>query len=90
MNRLEIIHLRSAGTSIEDLATQIRAAIGSDDDEADVVTVYRRSGLATDVAVHITSRGRPGTVSPSVLGLRLASALSAHGLVDHALWEELT
>jgi len=90
MSRLEIIHLRTAGRSFASLARQIREAIGSEVDGTGVVTIYRRSGLDTDVAVHINCPGRGETASPSALGLHLASALSAYGLVEHTVWEELT
>ena len=90
MSRLEIIHLRTAGESSASLARQIREAIGSEVDGRGVVTIYRRRGLDTDVAVHINRHGKGETESPSALGLHLASALSAYGLVEHTLWEELT
>ena len=90
MNRLEIIHLRTAGKSFPSLARQIREAIGSEVDSPGVVAIYRRSGLDTDVAVHIKYHGRGETAGPSALGLHLASALSAYGLVEHTVWEELT
>ena len=89
MSRLEIIHLRTAGKSSESLATQICEAIGPEVDGTGVVTIYRRNGLDTDVAVHINSHGSGEEAGPSPLGLHLASALSAYGLVEHALWEEL-
>ena len=90
MSRLEIIHLRTAGRSFASLARQVHEAIGSEVDGAGAVAVYRRSGLDTDVAVHIRFHGGRETASPSDLGLHLASALSAYGLVEHAVWEELT
>lgn len=91
MSRLEIIHLRTVGKSSETLARQIREAIGSEVDGTGVVTIFRRIGLDTDVAVHITSHGGGEyEAGPSALGLHLASALAAHGLVEHTLWEELT
>ena len=90
MSRLEIIHLRTAGSSFASLARQIREAIGSEVGGTGVVTIYRRSGLDTDVAVHISSHGKGETASSSALGLHLASALSAYGLVEHTLWEEMT
>ena len=90
MSRLEIIHLRIAGKSSEHLAGQIREAIRSDVDGTGVVTIFRRSGLETDVAVHIACHGNGGKAGPSPLGLHLASALSAYGLVEHTLWEEAT
>jgi len=90
MSRLEIIHLRTAGKSSEFLARQIREAIGSEADGTGVVTIYRRNGLDTDVAIHIASHGSGEEAGPGALGLHLASALSAYGLVEHTLWEELT
>jgi hypothetical protein len=91
MSRLEIIHLRTAGKSSETLARQIREAIGSEVDGTGAVTIFRRNGLDTDVAVHITSHGSGECkAGPSALGLHLASGLAAHGLVEHTLWEELT
>ena len=90
MSRLEISHLRTAGGSFATLARQIREAIGSEVDGAGVVTIYRRNGLETDVAVHINTHGSGEKDGPSAFGLHLASALSACGLVEHTLWEELT
>jgi hypothetical protein len=91
MSRLEIIHLRTAGKMSEFLAQQIREAIGPEADGTGVLTIYRRDRLDTDVAVHITSHESGETkVGPSALGLHLASALSAYGLVEHTLWEEMT
>ena len=52
------------------------------------VTLYRRQGLDTDVAVHIRHPETPGEEGPSRLGLQLASALKALGLVEHTLWQE--
>jgi hypothetical protein len=91
MSRLEIIHLRTAGKSSEALARQIREAIGSEVDGTGVVTIYCRNGLDTDVAIHIARHGSgKNEAGPSALGLHLASALAAYGLVEHTLWEELT
>ena len=50
--------------------------------------MYRRDGLETDVAVHIRHSGVPAS-DVSGLGLQLASALRALGLVEHTLWQEL-
>ena len=91
MSQLEIIHLRTAGSSFETLVEQIREAIVSKVEGAGVVTIYRCNGLDTDVAVHINHhRSGEKRACPSALGLHLASALSAYGLVEHTLWEDLT
>lgn len=85
MRRLEIVHLRSSGEPPESLADLIRASITGEG--AEVVTLYRREGLETDVAVHIHHPEAPARQGS--LGLQLASALRAFGLVEHTLWEEL-
>ncbi len=88
MSRLEIIHLRSSGESLESLGRRIRESLGAGGEDAEV-TLYRRDGLETDVAVHIRRPGAPGGDGPSGLGLQLASALRSLGLVEHTLWDEL-
>lgn len=88
MIRLEIIHLRSSGEPLESLAHRIRESLGAGGEDAEV-TLYRRDGLETDVAVHIRRRAAPGSDGSSGLGLQLASALRALGLVEHTLWREL-
>jgi hypothetical protein len=89
MKRLEIIHLRSPGESLESLSRRIRESIRADCEGDEAVILYRRHGLGTDLAVHILHSGGTGGLEPSGLALRLASALRAHGLVEHTLWEEL-
>ncbi len=87
MSWLEIIHLRSSGEPLEPLSRRIQESIRTGG--SDRVTLYRRAGLETDVAVHIHYPEPPEKEGPSGLGLRLASALRAFGLVEHTLWEEL-
>ncbi len=87
MSRLEIIHLRSSGEPPEALGQQIRDSLDTGDEHARV-TLYRRQGLDTDVAVHIKHRDAPEVEGPSDLGLQLAAALRALGLVEHTLWQE--
>ncbi|MCP4641796.1 MAG: hypothetical protein GY851_15240 [bacterium] len=86
MKQLEIIHLRSSGEPAEALSSRIRESIREEDASTQVVTLYRRRGLETDVAIHID---HPSD-EPSGLGVRLASALRAFGIVEHTTWEELT
>ncbi len=87
MQQLESIHLRSSGESLESLGDRIRESLGTEDENTEV-TLYRREGLETDLAVHIRL-GVPGSERPSGLALRLASALRAFGIVDHTQWKEL-
>ena len=57
MRSLEIIQLRSSATPLERLNEQIKKSIGSINEQAEVVTIYRRGGLETDLAVHIERIG---------------------------------
>ena len=87
MKQLEIIHLRSTGEPLEALSCQIRGSLAADGGCVPKVTIYRRRGLDTDLAVHI----RGAVLSPtdlSGLALQIASELKAWGLVEHSSWEE--
>ena len=87
--RLEIVHLRSSGEPIESLTDRIRRSIEEGSEDASALTLYRRHGLETDLAVHVRRHGRAAGEGPSDLALRLASELRAYGLVEHTVWEEL-
>jgi hypothetical protein len=89
MNTLEIVHLRSSAEPIESLIERIRTSMSAEGGDAEVVTLYRRYGLETDVAVHIRHRGGAGINGPSALAFNLAYALRVYGLVEHTVWEEL-
>ncbi len=87
MSILEIIQLRLAGKPPENLCEQIKESIVANEGLAENVMIFRRDGLETDLAVHIhhvdTQSSEPGK-----LGLRLASALKAYGLVEHRIWKQ--
>jgi hypothetical protein len=89
MSRLEIIHLRSSGEPIESLGKRIAESIRVDGEYAEIVTLYRRHGLDTDVAIHIHHHGPRGETVPSALALHLANALRFSGLVEHTVWDEM-
>lgn len=88
MSRLEIIHLRSTSEPIQTLADEIIESLWSESGRNNIFTIYRRNGLATDLAVHIRISGEGDTV-PSRLGIRLVSSLAEFGLVEHSVWEEI-
>ncbi|MDX2435922.1 MAG: hypothetical protein QNL88_02620 [Acidobacteriota bacterium] len=88
MSTLEIIHLRSSSEPIEDLAELIRESMWEDGRNNGVFTIYRRRGLATDLAIHIR-HPEEGALVPSRFGLRLVSSLAEFGLVEHSVWEEM-
>lgn len=89
MSILEIIHLRSSIEPIDALTDHIRESIWAEGHGTDVVTLYRRHGLETDVAVHIRHRGENGGAASSALAVHLAHALKTYGLVEHSVWEEI-
>ena len=72
MRRLEIIHLRSSGAPVESLGELIRESVWAESRGVADVTLYRRRGLETDIAVHIRHREREGTHEPSALAIHLA------------------
>ena len=88
MSTPEIIHLRSSCKPIEDLAELIRESMWEDGRQNGVFTIYRRRGLATDLAVHIPHAEERAEV-PSRFGLQLVSSLAEFGLVEHSVWEEI-
>jgi hypothetical protein len=88
MNTLEIIHLRSSSEPVENLAESIRESLWREGRNNGVFTIFRRDGLATDLAVHIRHGEKPAKV-PSRIGLQLVSSLAEFGLVEHSVWEEI-
>ena len=89
MSILEIIHLRSPACPIEHLSEHIATSTKAEGEAKEVVTLYRRDGLETDLAVHIRRADDSRDRGPSALGQRLASELKEHGLVMHTVWREL-
>ena len=89
MNTVEIIHLRSTGESIETLAERIKESIWMDGSTGDAVTVFRRNGLETDIAIHIRHRHSNRENGASMLAYNLANALRTFGIVEHSVWEEM-
>lgn len=89
MSILEIIHLRSSIEPIDALTDRIRESIWAEGHGTDVVTLYRRHRLETDVAIHIRHGGENGNRTSSALAIHLAHALKAYGLVEHSVWEEM-
>ncbi len=88
MSTLEIIHLRLAGKPPETLCEKIKESIMANEGLAESVMIFRREGLETDLAVHVHHVDAQNS-EPGKLGLRIASALKAHGLVEHRLWKQL-
>jgi len=90
MSTLEIIHLRSSGEPIESLADRIRESVWAEGHGTEVVALYRRQGLETDIAIHIRCDEGAASNGPTALAFHLAHELRAFGLVEHTVWEEIT
>lgn len=88
MRIIEIIHLRTAGAALEGLCDILTKSIGAESEPIQI-TLLRRVGLDSDLAIHIRHPAGPRTKKSSEIGPRLASALEAYGLVEHTLWEEV-
>lgn len=84
---LEIIQLRSTTESVELLAEQIKESIREPEKQDEILSIYHRKGLESDLAIHLLRRNVQ-TDTPSRLSLRLVSALKAYGLVEHTIWKE--
>lgn len=85
MRRLETILLRLASYGPPDLVADIRRSVAGDDAD---VRIYRRAGVAGDLAVHIRMRSDGPDAAASELGVHLAAALRRHGMVEHSVWIE--
>lgn len=86
MNRLEIIHLRLTDGLPEDLVRGILQSATTFGRRSELL-IYRRERVATDLSIHLVHRG-PAEELPSPFGMRLASALREHGMVEHSVWTE--
>jgi hypothetical protein len=85
MTILEAIHLRMVGDDPEDLAELVRAA-AEDTHDAVEARVYRHARVEGDLLIQLRRSRGPGGAQVSTLGIRLASILRSHGLVDHSVW----
>ena len=91
MKWLEIIELRSAGSDRELLESQLQKLINEVEKEAkkQAINVYSRVMIDTDFRIHLFHDSKIVDNRKSTLGLRLASALKAFGLVNHSIWIEM-
>lgn len=91
MNWLEIIELRSPLINRSLLETQLRDLIEEAEKEKEkrTVIVYQKVMINTDFGIHLYHTSTMVENSGSAIGLRLASALEAFGLVHHGIWVEM-
>jgi hypothetical protein len=86
MKWLEVIKLRSAGGSLGLLEELLLPISGSNQSELVEIKTYRHAVLETDLSVHLHWNSEMPEPNGSALGLRLAQALKAFGLIDHSVW----
>ena len=91
MKWLETIELRSAEGNRKLLESQLQKLINEMDKETKKLTIkyYSRVMIDTDFSIHLFHDSKKEENSGSRLGLRLASALKAFGLVNHSIWIEM-
>ena len=85
MKILEVIHLRMAGDDAAHLAEFVRVAAEEAPGLPEVRT-YRHARVEGDLLVHLQREASAQKIEPSELGVRLASVLRAHGMVEHSVW----
>ena len=90
MKWIEIIELRSAGSTRKQVATRLIEFIDQVEKESEKQTVklYTRMMIDTDVSIHLFHDSNKVKDRGSPLGIRLVSALKPYGLVNHNIWIE--
>ncbi len=87
MKTLEIIHLRLGEPRQRGLVEVIRKSIDGEEGFMEA-RIYRHARLDTDLAVHLRGESSRQGDQASNLGVRIASALREHGIVEHSMWVE--
>ena len=91
MKCLEIIELRAAGNKRDLLASQLQGIISllEKGSSGQHVKIYTRVLVDSDYSIMLFHDTMKTGTEGSRLGLHLASALKAFGLVNHSIWNEL-
>jgi hypothetical protein len=90
MKWIEIIELRSAGITRNQLETHLQEFIDQVEKttEKQTVKLYTRIKIDTDVSIHLFHNSNKVNNRGSPLGIRLVAALKSYGLVNHTIWIE--
>lgn len=90
MKWIEIIELRSANSTREQLETDLQEFLDlvEEKKERQTVKVYSRMMIDTDFSIHLFHDSNKIERCGSPLGLRLVSGLKAYGMVNHTVWIE--
>ena len=92
MKWVEIIELRTADSRRELLESKLLKLINQAEKEMKTKAFrsYRRAVVDTDFSIHLFHDSKKVEKCGSPLGLRIASALKAFGLVNHRVWVEIS
>lgn len=91
MKCLEIIELRAAGNKRDLLASQLQTIISLLEKGSSMqhIKIYNRVLVDSDYSIMLFHDTMKTGTEGSRLGLHLASALKAFGLVNHSIWNEI-
>lgn len=91
MKCLEIIELRASGNRRDLLASQLQSIISLLEKKSSrqKIKIYTRVLVESDYSIMLYHDTVKTGTEGSRLGLHLASALKAFGLVSHSIWNEL-
>ena len=88
MKWLEIIELRTANRITKELKRSFDELISGVKQEQDSpkISVFSSFSVDGDFSVHLTHNLEEPNAGGSVLGIRIADALRAFGMVNHQIW----
>jgi len=91
MNWSEVITVRSTGINVGPLKSALQELVSGvlRSDVSDSIRIYHREKIDTDYCIILCHDGEIVLGEGSALGLRLAAALKAVGLVNHSVWVEM-
>ena len=87
MNWIEIIEARSLSLKYETLKELKQTVTEADRMEGlKGIEMYYNASVTTDISIHVHWSTKDDQIRKSALGLRLASALTEFGRVNHTIW----
>ncbi len=91
MKWIEVIQLRSLNRNRKSLASTLKRLMREVEAEnkGQSVKIYGRERIDTDFSIVLFSRAEKRQIGGSALGLALADALKAFGMVRHTVWLEM-
>jgi len=89
MKWIEIILVRSSSRESSVLEQDLMLLMEEVNQvEQGKMAIFRQHDLNSDISIHLTHEAEL-KLEGSTLGLRLVSALSEHGIVNHTVWQKI-